>query len=165
VAFFVTFFLVGAWHGQTSEFLFFGVLQGGGVAGNRLYQVAMTRRLRPVGYERLGANPVYRALARGLTFTWFAFTLLWFWATWAEIGAVAAKLGVSGCLCGVVGTVAVASVVLAIPDLLGPAAKWLAGVLRSRYTRTAFASAMMLAIAVAGLVLNLPAPDIVYKQF
>jgi hypothetical protein len=54
---------------------------------------------------------------------------------------------------------------LAIPDLLGPAAKWLAGVLRSRYTRTAFASAMMLAIAVAGLVLNLPAPDIVYKQF
>ena len=47
VAFFVTFFLVGAWHGQTSEFLFFGLLQGGGVAGNRLYQVAMTRRLTP----------------------------------------------------------------------------------------------------------------------
>jgi alginate O-acetyltransferase complex protein AlgI len=64
VAFFVTFFLVGAWHGPTSEFLFFGVLQGGGVAGNRLFQVAMTQRLTPVGYERLGDNPVYRAFAR-----------------------------------------------------------------------------------------------------
>ena len=31
-AFFVTFFLVGLWHGQTAEFLFFGILQGGGVA-------------------------------------------------------------------------------------------------------------------------------------
>ena len=28
VAFFITFFLVGLWHGQTSEFLFFGFLQG-----------------------------------------------------------------------------------------------------------------------------------------
>jgi D-alanyl-lipoteichoic acid acyltransferase DltB (MBOAT superfamily) len=89
VAFFVTFFLVGAWHGQTSEFLFFGVLQGGGVARNRLYQLAMTRRLTPAGYERLCAHTVYRAVASGLTFTWFAFTLLWFWATWADNGGLA----------------------------------------------------------------------------
>jgi len=37
-AIFVTFFLVGLWHGQTAEFLFFGVLQPGGVAGVMLYQ-------------------------------------------------------------------------------------------------------------------------------
>jgi D-alanyl-lipoteichoic acid acyltransferase DltB (MBOAT superfamily) len=165
VAFFVTFFLVGAWHGQTSEFLFFGVLQGGGVAGNRLYQVAMTRRLTSAGYGRLCANPVYRAMARGLTFTWFAFTLLWFWATWADIGGLADKLGVFGCIAAAVGTVCAASIVLAIPDLLGPSGRWLGGVMRSRYTRTAFASAMVLAIAIAGLVLNLSSPEIVYKQF
>src|SRR6202044_372706 len=29
IAFFVTFFLVGVWHGQTSEFIVFGFLQGG----------------------------------------------------------------------------------------------------------------------------------------
>jgi alginate O-acetyltransferase complex protein AlgI len=165
VAFFVTFFLVGAWHGQTSEFLFFGLLQGGGVAGNRLYQVAMTRRLTPAGYERLCANPVYRAMARGLTFTWFAFTLLWFWATWAEIGGLADKLGVFGCVAAAAGTVGCASIVLAIPDLMGPSGRWLGGVLRSRYTCTAFASAMVLAIAIAWLVLNLSLPEIVYKQF
>jgi hypothetical protein len=35
----------------------------------------------------------------------------------------------------------------------------------SRYTRTAFASAMLLAITMAALVLQLSAPEIVYRQF
>jgi len=165
VAFFVTFFLVGAWHGPTSEFLFFGVLQGGGVAGNRLYQVAMTRRLTPAGYGMLCDNLPYRALARGLTFTWFAFTLLWFWATWAQIGALASSLGWLGSAAGVVGTWGVASLLLAIPDLCGRFAGQIGALLQSRYTRTAFASAMILAMAVAGLVLRLSSPEIVYKQF
>jgi D-alanyl-lipoteichoic acid acyltransferase DltB (MBOAT superfamily) len=108
VAFFITFFLVGAWHGQTSEFLFFGVLQGGGVAGNRLYQVAMARRLSASGYRRLCENAVYRALSRGLTFVWFAFTLLWFWARWEQIGALASKLGMAGSTAAIVGSVAAA---------------------------------------------------------
>ncbi|WP_428485565.1 MBOAT family O-acyltransferase [Rhodopila sp.] len=164
-AFFVTFFLVGAWHGQTSEFLFFGLLQGGGVAGNRLYQVAMTRRLTPSGYGRLCANPVYRAVARGLTFTWFAFTLLWFWADWQQIGALAERLGLAGSVAAVVGTVGAASIVLALPDALGGLSGRIGLVLRSRYTRTAFASAMILALTVAGLVLRLSSPEIVYKQF
>ncbi len=165
VAFFVTFFLVGAWHGQTSEFLFFGLLQGGGVAGNRLYQVAMTRRLGAVEYGRLGANALYRAVSRGLTFTWFAFTLLWFWSDWPKIGGLAERLGLPGSLAAVVGTICCASVVLAMPEALGAMAERAGAVLRSRYTRTAFASAMILAMAVSALVLNLSSPEIVYKQF
>jgi D-alanyl-lipoteichoic acid acyltransferase DltB (MBOAT superfamily) len=165
VAFFVTFFLVGAWHGQTSEFLFFGLLQGGGVAGNRLYQVAMTRRLTPAGYGRLGANPCYRAVSRGLTFSWFAFTLLWFWADWRQIGGLASTLGAGGSVAAIGGTICVASLVLAVPDLLGGGAERVGAVVRSRYTRTAFASAMLLAMAVGALVLNLASPEIVYKQF
>jgi D-alanyl-lipoteichoic acid acyltransferase DltB (MBOAT superfamily) len=162
VAFFVTFFLVGAWHGPTSEFLFFGLLQGGGVAGNRLYQVAMTRRLTPSGYARLGANPLYKGLARGLTFTWFAFTLLWFWATWSQIGGLAATLGPLGIPAAALGTILTASLVLAIPNLFGTST---GVVLRSRYTRTAFASAMILVMVVGALVLNMSSPEIVYKQF
>lgn len=165
VAFFVTFFLVGAWHGQTSEFLFFGLLQGGGVAGNRLYQVAMTRRLTPAGSEALCANPVYRAVCRALTFTWFGFTLLWFWANWSQIAALGNTLGLSGVVAAVVGTVCAASIVLSAPDMLGRLGQGVSTVMRSRYTRTAFASAMVLAIAIAGLVLNLSSPEIVYKQF
>jgi alginate O-acetyltransferase complex protein AlgI len=165
VAFFVTFFLVGAWHGQTSEFLFFGLLQGGGVAGNRLYQVGMTRRLTPAGYGALSADPIYRAVSRGLTFTWFAFTLLWFWARWPQIGGLAHTLGVGGSVAAIVGTIGAASLLLAVPDLLGVSADMAGAALRSRYTRTAFASAMILAMAIAALVLHLSSPEIVYKQF
>ena len=40
-AFFLTFFLVGLWHGQTSSFMFFGLLLGLGVSVTKLYQVLM----------------------------------------------------------------------------------------------------------------------------
>jgi alginate O-acetyltransferase complex protein AlgI len=163
VALFITFFLVGAWHGPTSEFLFFGLLQGGGVAGNRLYQVAMTRRLTPAGYDRLCANGLYRAVARGVTFTWFAFTLLWFWATWTQIGLLEQMLGAAGILAATIGTVCLAGVVLSLPDLV--ATPRTHAVLHSRYTRTALMAMMTLAIAIAALVLNLSSPELVYKQF
>ena len=164
-AFFITFFLVGAWHGQTSEFLFFGLLQGGGVAANRAYQVGMAKRSTPSGYRALGQNSVYRAVCRGLTFTWFGFTLLWFWACWGQIGALGRQLGVDGSIAAVIGTVGAASLVLAVADLPGASTGPVLGALRSRYTRTAFASAMILALVTAALVLNLSSPEIVYKQF
>lgn len=157
VAFFVTFFLVGAWHGQTAAFLFFGVLQGGGVAGNRLYQVEMNRWMTPVRYRQLATDPIYRAFARGLTFTWFAFTLLWFWANWAQIGGLAATLGFGGSIAVAVAAVCGASVVLSVP--------FTGVILQSRYVRTALAAAMLLAISAAALVLNLSSPEIVYQQF
>src|SRR5208282_517472 len=43
--FFVTFFLVGIWHGRTSEFVIFGALQGGGVAINKLWQLCLSRTM------------------------------------------------------------------------------------------------------------------------
>ena len=125
----------------------------------------MARRLTPAGYERLGANPIYRAVARGVTFTWFAFTLLWFWADWSQINGLAAQLGAAGSGSAIVAMVATSSVLLAVPDMLGGVADATGAVLRSRYTRTAFASAMILAMTVAALVLQLSSPEIVYKQF
>ena len=144
---------------------FFGVLQGSGVAGNRLFQVAMGRRLSPAVYERLSANAFYRGIARGLTFAWFAFTLRWFWSDWADIGALGRTLGWAGSSVAVIGTIATASLVLALPDAAGGITARIAALMRSRYTRTAFASAMLLAIAISGLVLKLSSPEIVYKQF
>jgi hypothetical protein len=38
-------------------------------------------------------------------------------------------------------------------------------VFRSRYTRTALASAMILALVASGFVVNVAAPEVVYKQF
>ena len=92
LAFFVTFFLVGAWHGQTSEFLFFGVLLGFGISLNKLYQILLTKALGRTRYRALDSNSVYRALSRGLTFTYFTFTAIWFWAVWTQIHSMAGAL-------------------------------------------------------------------------
>jgi alginate O-acetyltransferase complex protein AlgI len=94
-AFFVTFFLVGAWHGQTSEFLFFGVLQGSGVALNKLYQILLVSVLGRKSSKALDSNATYRALARGLTFTYFVLTVVWFWSTWTQIHLLAGALSFS----------------------------------------------------------------------
>ena len=80
LCFFVTFFLIGVWHGRTSEFIIFGVLQGGGVAINKLWQMWLTGP-GPQEIQGAGQEPIYIAFGRGLTFIWFAFTLFWFWGT------------------------------------------------------------------------------------
>jgi alginate O-acetyltransferase complex protein AlgI len=96
VGFFFTFFLIGLWHGQSSEFVLFGFLQGFGVSMNKLYQVVTAMFLGRKRYKALAANAVYQALARGLTFTWLTFTLLWFWSNWGNVHNIAGVLGARG---------------------------------------------------------------------
>jgi D-alanyl-lipoteichoic acid acyltransferase DltB (MBOAT superfamily) len=173
VAYFVTFFLVGAWHGQTSMFLFFGVLQGGGVAANKLYQVLMTAWLSRRGYRALAANPLYAAASRGLTFTWFAVTMFWFWSSWDQLAGFVATAG-WGAIGAALGLVLVAAAAILsicqaliarrdaraaredeVEDLPSP----------SRYWRTMTTTAMIVIIAAFTLIANGPAPDVVYKNF
>jgi D-alanyl-lipoteichoic acid acyltransferase DltB (MBOAT superfamily) len=90
--YFVTFFLVGVWHGQTSEFLCFGLLQGAGVSLNKLNQIALAKALGRKRFKALDANVLYRAFSRGLTFTYFTFSLIWFWSNWSQIHHLAAAL-------------------------------------------------------------------------
>ena len=168
-AFFVTFFLVGLWHGQTSEFLFFGFLQGGGVAANKLYQVVMQQRLGRKAYRDLAANPLHTAICRGLTFTWFTFTLFWFWSNWAQIGSFSRALGPAGLALVWLAILTIATVALAGLEAARDAilAIQLNGdpVVRSRYVRTAWNTAMLVITVTIIVVLDSPAPDIVYKTF
>jgi alginate O-acetyltransferase complex protein AlgI len=169
VAFFVTFFLVGAWHGVTSAFLFFGVLQGLGVSMNKLYQIALVARLGRKRVKALISNGVYVAVCRGLTFTWFAFTLIWFWSSWSKLGGLAKTMGASAIVASLFLTLVAATVGLAL---------WEAGrnallsfrwgehvVLRSRYTRTAWCTVIALITIATGLLIRQQAPEIVYKAF
>lgn len=169
VAFFVTFFLVGVWHGQTSVFIFFGILQGLGVSVTKLYQILMTKWMGKKRYRALAENPLYNAFARGLTFTWFAFTLLWFWSNWAQLGSIVQRMEMPALvlvwLCIFLG----ASLLLALSEA---ARKWLLSfewrsqpLLLSRYTRTVWGTALIVIAIATVMLLNAPAPDIVYKAF
>jgi D-alanyl-lipoteichoic acid acyltransferase DltB (MBOAT superfamily) len=168
-AFFVTFFLVGIWHGRTSEFVVFGILQGGGVSINKLWQVRLTGALGRKGYRDLANNPLYIAFARGLTFSWFAFTMFWFWGSWMQINRVFSTLDflqwlAVWCAIWLSATAVLAAwewlraALLSIRTSEGP-------ILTSRYLRVVFATALALVAFVITVLLNQPAPGIVYKAF
>lgn len=168
-AFFVTFFLIGVWHGRTSVFIFFGVLQGLGVSGDKLYQILMAKQLGRKRYKALSADPLYNAFARGLTFTWFTFTLLWFWSNWTQIGAMIRALRAPAIIALWMIIFLGATVVLAAYESVRT---WVLSltwnntpIVLSRYARTVWNTALwVISIAVVALI-NAPAPDIVYKSF
>jgi len=164
LAYFVTFFLVGVWHGQTAMFLFFGLLQGGGVAANKLYQIQMTQLLGNKEYKQLRANPVYRSVSRGLTFAWFAFTLVWFWASSAELTQLVHAGSAAALITALAALVVVATVVLEILTRLNSLLT-AATLLQSRYALCAAATAMTLVVLCSLFIVGTPPPDIVYKQF
>ena len=169
ICFFVTFFLIGVWHGRTSEYIVFGVLQGGGVALNKLWQLWLTRILGRKAYKELAKNAIYIAFARGLTFSWFAFTMFWFWANWKQIGTIFSAIAVVPWLTvwlmiwfGATAALAIwerlRAVLLKLETSEGPA-------LTSRYALVVYATALAVIALVVTVVLNQPAPGIVYKAF
>jgi D-alanyl-lipoteichoic acid acyltransferase DltB (MBOAT superfamily) len=167
--FFVTFFLIGVWHGRTSEFMFFGLLQGGGVATNKLWQLGLTRTIGRKAYKSLAQNHVYVTFSRGLTFSWFAFTLFWFWGSWSRIHDIFVALSLVQWLSVWLSVWLAATVVLASWEWLR--AKLLSitvsnePILTSRYARVVYSTALGLVAIVMTALLNQPAPDIVYKAF
>jgi len=78
-AFFVTFFVMGIWHGTTSVFVFFGLFLGLGVSINRLYQIYLHKMLGKERTKILTALPVYRHMARGMALSYFSLALTCFW--------------------------------------------------------------------------------------
>ncbi len=169
VCFFVTFFLIGVWHGRTSEFVFFGVLTGAGMSVNKLWQLAMARMLGRKGYKKLAENWVYVAFGRGLNFVWFAFTLFWFWRNWKQIGQLHAALSVlqwaevwlAAWACVTVALAAwewLRSWLLSFTTAEGP-------VITSRYALVVYATAFGLAAVVINVLLHQAAPAIVYRAF
>jgi D-alanyl-lipoteichoic acid acyltransferase DltB (MBOAT superfamily) len=167
--FFVTFFLIGVWHGRTSEFIMFGVLTGGGMSINKLWQLGLARWMGRKGYKALAANSVYTAFGRGLNFVWFAFTLFWFWGNWGLIGKVFAALSAAKWLGVWFAAWLFASVALALWEWMRAALLSIrttdGPVLTSRYARVVYASALGLAAFVMTILLNQPAPGIVYRAF
>jgi alginate O-acetyltransferase complex protein AlgI len=169
ICFFVTFFLIGIWHGRTSEYAIFGVLQGGGVAINKLWQVFLGKRLGRKGYKALAANPVYIAFGRGLTFTWFAFTMFWFWANWQQIGSIFAGLNALSWTAVWTGVWLAATIVLEAWEKIRAALLKIqtseGPIFTSRYAYMVYASALGLIAFVVVALLSAPAPGIVYKAF
>jgi len=168
-AYFVTFFLVGLWHGQTSQFVILGLLMGLGMSGNKMFQIQMQKRLGRAKYAALCANEIYGSASGALTFVWLAVTLVFFWASGSEMRHLVRDLGPA--------SVASSAALLL---LLAATAHWVirfrgANIFESlrtgrawpgaEYVRPAWYAAIATIAISAAVVLNAPAPHIVYKAF
>jgi D-alanyl-lipoteichoic acid acyltransferase DltB (MBOAT superfamily) len=168
-AFFVTFFLVGVWHGQTLEFLVFGFLTGLGMSANKMYQLSMQKYLGKKTYARVSKYPLYVAVARGLTIAWFAFTLWWFWGTWEQISQITNALGMKQLaaiwLAIIGGATALLWAVESVRDYLLESVWRTRSGLQTRVIRAAWSVLLMAVVGGVVLLSNQPAPEIVYKAF
>jgi D-alanyl-lipoteichoic acid acyltransferase DltB (MBOAT superfamily) len=77
--YFITFFLMGVWHGLSLRFAVYGLCLGGGVSVNKLYQTVMQRRIGRPRYAALTRQPMYRAISRALAVGFFILALGFLW--------------------------------------------------------------------------------------
>jgi len=96
IAFFVTFLVMGVWHGTTAVFVVYGALMGAGASLNKLWQVTLTRRLGKKRYKALGEKTAAIYLSRGLTFAYFALALTCLWVDMPQLLALTRRLGAVG---------------------------------------------------------------------
>ena len=169
IAFSMTFFLLGIWHGQNSVFAFYGVVLGFGVSVNKLYEILMIKALGRKAYKALSNQPIYDACARGLTYTYYSFCMLWFWSNWSQMAGFVRQLQASASVAIWVLIFVAATVILSIWEALRA---WLlsfessgAPLLETRYARTVYATVAVVMTAAVIRLVNSPSPLIVYKGF
>ncbi|QPF90275.1 MBOAT family O-acyltransferase [Bradyrhizobium commune] len=167
VAFFVTFMVMGVWHGTTAVFVVYGLLMGVGASVNKIWQIGCTSKLGKKGYRALTEKVWYIYGARGVTIAFFvlAFTCLWIPGL-PQLLSLVQRLGVVGlgggfamiALLFAIGALVTDGVVKRIGGLS------VAGLGEGLFVRNAvLAGKLMSIVAIASLFHK--APDFVYKAF
>lgn len=96
VAFFITFFTMGLWHGTTLVFVVYGLFLGLGVSVNKLYEVVMRKYLGKKRFTGLRSNKFYSVFCQSLTITYFAIALTCLWLDMTGLLKLFERLGLSG---------------------------------------------------------------------
>ena len=97
LCFFVTFLLMGVWHGTTEVFVVYGLLMGLGASVNKGWSILLQRATGRIAYRKLVANSTYAAAARGTTFSYFTLALTCLWiGDLAQLTHLASRLAVFG---------------------------------------------------------------------
>ncbi len=169
VAFFVTFFVMGVWHGSTAVFVIYGLVMGAGASVNKLWQVFMTKRLGKKRYKAVGDSLAYASAARGLLFAFFAFAVTGLWVNMHQLSLLAHRLGIAGLLLALCGTTLCAALGGIAVDGAARVLTSLAPRLKGSTTagvaarNVVLASEVLLIFAVSSYFHK--APDFVYKAF
>lgn len=98
LAFFITFLVMGIWHGSTFVYVVYGLFLGAGASINKLWQEAARARWGKREYKRLSEKPLAIYGSRGLVFAYFAVALTCLWVSLPQLLALAHGLGFAGAL-------------------------------------------------------------------
>ena len=126
-AFFVTFFVMGVWHGTTPVFAIYGLLMGAGASINKLWQLMLIARIGRRQYREIGERQLYAYACRGLTCSFFAIGITCLWVNIDQLRRLWGSLGFAG-LAGTALLIAVVcSFVMFLQDIVVRTARtWLA---------------------------------------
>jgi alginate O-acetyltransferase complex protein AlgI len=169
IAFFVTFFVMGVWHGSTGVFMIYGLVMGAGASLNKLWQVFMTKRLGKKRYKSVGDSLAYASLARGLMFAFFSLAVTGLWVNMDQLVRLAHRLGVGGIGLALFGITIGAAIGGVVVDHTGR----LLVRLTPRFDRTGASGLVTRNLVLASEVLLIfavgsffhKAPEFVYKAF
>jgi D-alanyl-lipoteichoic acid acyltransferase DltB (MBOAT superfamily) len=162
VGYFITFFLMGVWHGVSWRFVAYGLCLGTGVSINKLYQYGLSLWL---GRSRTGALTrlwLYTVVARSLALAFFIVMLGFLWIPAASVDSATLEGWVEGAGLVVVAVLLLTSVIMvtgkqaaSFRDLRPPT--WPMGVI--------LPGVQVVAVLVYVAVLRLPVPPMMYEYF
>lgn len=168
VAFFVTFLVMGIWHGPTAIFVVYGCIMGAGVSLNKLWQVVMTKRLGRKGYKALSANPLYEYLCVGMTFGFYVMAITCLWVDLKQFVHILQVLGIVGVLVSFTTLTLAAAVFMAIWETVSKRLRGTRETLSRVLTNplvNSFALSAQILLIVATTSFFHKAPEFVYRAF
>jgi D-alanyl-lipoteichoic acid acyltransferase DltB (MBOAT superfamily) len=168
IAFFVTFFVMGVWHGSTLVFVIYGLVMGAGVSVDKVWQLWLIARLGKKGARAVSANSIYRAAASGITISFFAIAVTALWVDWGQLHQLTVSVGLSGLISTFLLLAVIASVIF-------PLTEWLVlkgSIIQARWLELVNAPAARQALLGASVIFIVAvnsffhkAPEFVYKAF
>lgn len=167
LAFFVTFTVMGVWHGSTAVFLVYGLFLGAGASVNKLWQELARARWGKQEYKRFSANPAVVYASRGLVFAYFAVALSCLWLNLEQLLALGRSLGLAGAIAAFSALVVSAALGFWVWDnALATVAPWRASRANRRRgwsTELGLAAQILLVLGVGSFFHK--APEFVYRAF
>ena len=94
ISYLFTFFIVGVWHGSTLPALIYGLLLGGGVSLNKLYEIIVRKYIGKKKYKSLHNNYIFKNFSCGLTLSYMSISISCLFLSINEITDIAKILSI-----------------------------------------------------------------------
>jgi hypothetical protein len=86
-AYFISFALLGIWHGRTWPFILCGLMLAAGATLNHLYRTVLSP-MSADARKRLAENRLYGAFSSAVTFMYISIAIVGFWLTGPALGSL-----------------------------------------------------------------------------